>query len=81
MTIDRAPPPAYQTAVQGSRYGFRSNLEQTDTVSHRGTLPPLSRGGSTAPNSRGGSTVPSYCRDSTVKQQRDITEWKDASVP
>ena len=70
MTIDRAPPPAYQIAVQGSRYGFRSNLEQTDTASRRGTLPPPSRGGSTAPNSRGGSTVPSYRRDSAVPSSR-----------
>ena len=70
MTIDRAPPPAYQTAVQGSRYGFRSNPEQTDTASRRGTLPPTSCGDSTAPNLRGGSTVPSYRRDSTVPSSR-----------
>ena len=70
--LDRATPPAYHTAMEGSRYGFR--LENSDNqhgkdytqiptagsvpLKSHGTVTPASRGGSVAP-SRGVSIAPS----------------------
>ena len=70
--LDRAPPPAYHTAMEGSRYGFRlansdnqhgKDYTQIPTagsvpLKSHGTVTPASRGGSVAP-SRGVSIAPS----------------------
>ena len=68
MRLDRAPPPAYQTAVEDSRYGFRFETSGNQDIhtptavsipprSH-GTLTSASCGGSVALASHGGSIAP-----------------------
>ncbi|KAI6043345.1 hypothetical protein EDC04DRAFT_2600223 [Pisolithus marmoratus] len=54
MGLDRAPPPAYQTAVQVSQYGF-CLADSEKQHRHGGSVTPASHGGSAAPMSCGGS--------------------------
>ena len=60
--LHRAPPPAYQAAVQDSRYGFRlAELEKRDAPHFDDHTAPLSCSGPVAQRSYGGSAVPTYC--------------------
>ena len=77
----RAPPPAYQAATQGSRYGFRSadpgmqqgrddiarHGEAAGPMSHGGFVTPQTRGGFVTPVSHGGSAAPSARGGSTSR--------------
>ncbi|KAI5984373.1 hypothetical protein EDC04DRAFT_2615759 [Pisolithus marmoratus] len=66
-SLDRASPPTYQAAVEGSSYGFHlagSDKQHgqddvtTAPMSHAGSIMPMSCGGSVAPTSSQGSVVP-----------------------
>ena len=81
--LHRAPPPAYQTAVQDSRYGFwlpeleKQNVEDATHFDDH-TVPPScitsivhrSYGGSAVPTSRGGPVAPLFCASSVAHMSR-----------
>jgi len=59
--LHRAPPPAYQAAVQDSCYGFRlAESEKRDVAHFDDHTVPLSCSGPVAQRSYGGSAVPTY---------------------
>ncbi|KAI6016895.1 hypothetical protein BKA83DRAFT_11367 [Pisolithus microcarpus] len=78
-SLDRASPPTYQVAVEGSRYGFRlAGLDKqheqdnitTAPTSRAGSVAPMSHGGSIAPTSHQGSVVPTSQRGSVLPVSR-----------
>ena len=83
--VDGAPPPTYHTAIQGSRFGFRFNGQDSGTPlgstvppsristalsSREASVAPTPHGGGAAYSSCGGAIPPSSCGGSVVPTSR-----------